>query len=262
MKIKKITKRHYNGKVYNIGVSNIHNYYVHGVLVSNCYTSALSTGTNFPNIIERFRNFFEPLGENRPYQVAIGGAGEPTLHPDFCEVLKTSRELDIMPNYTTNGMHLNDKILDATKEYCGGVAVSTHKHLKWGNAVDKLLNKKIRTNLHVIVGEEGSFDYMKACWEIFPEVETVVILPYQAQGRGKAIDEKIKVEEWQKCAKLVQEHKGFKFAFGALFYPFMKEHPELFPDVKVYEPEVFSGYVMFDEEKPFVRKSSYNLEAK
>ena len=78
------------------------------------------------------------MEEHRPYQVAIGGAGEPTLHPDFCEVLKTSRELDIMPNYTTNGMHLSDKILYATKEYCGGVAVSTHKHLKWGKAVEKL----------------------------------------------------------------------------------------------------------------------------
>jgi hypothetical protein len=49
---------------------------------------------------------------------------------------------------------------------------------------------------------------------------------------------------------------------GALFYDFIGRNPELFSNVKVYEPELFSGYIIFNEENPPVRKSSYNLMPK
>lgn len=227
-----------------------------------CYTSAVSSGRNFPDILPIWERMMEPLNDHRPFQVAIGGAGEPTLHPDFCEFLKLCRRLDIMPNYTTNGMHLSDKILDYTKEYCGGVAVSTHKHLKWEKAAEKLLSKKVRTNLHIIVGAAGSFDYLEKCFQSFPDVETFVILPYQAQGRGISISESILHEEWSKAAALVQHNKGTKFAFGALMYPFIMNNLDRFQGVNTYEPEMFSGYVLLNEENPPVRKSSYNLQPK
>lgn len=226
-----------------------------------CYTSAISKGINYPNVVEKLVRFFEPLNEHRPYQVAYGGGGEPTLHPEFCEVLEKTHQLNIMPNYTTNGMHLSDKVLDYTAEYVGGVAVSTHKHLKWEKAVEKLLAKKIRTNIHIIVGEEGSFDHLKECSNRFPEVETIVVLPYQAQGFAAKINNKILVDEWTKCAKFVTKTTGFKYAFGALFYDFMKENPSLFEEVDVYEPECFSGYLMLDDD-PIIRISSYNLNPK
>lgn len=226
-----------------------------------CYTSAVKTGNNYLNVVEKFKRFFEPLNEHRPYQVAFGGGGEPTLHPEFCEILRVSKELDIMPNYTTNGMHLTDKVLDASAQYCGGVAVSAHRHLKWEKAVEKLLNRNIRTNLHVIVGEPNSFEYLMECHHKFPNLETIVILPYQVQGRASEIDEKICVDNWIASAKMVNENQGFKFAFGALFYDFMLNNPQYFPDVQLYEPEIFSGYLMLDD-NPVIRKSSYNLDLK
>ena len=232
-----------------------------GNCVKYCYTAATSKGINYPNVVEKMVRFFEPLNEHRPYQVAYGGGGEPTLHPEFCEVLKKTKELDIMPNYTTNGMHLSDKVLEYTAEYAGGVAVSTHKHLQWEKAVEKLLAKKIRTNIHVIVGEEGSFDYLRECSTKFPELETIVILPYQAQGFGLKINNEILVDEWTKCAKFVLQNQGFKYAFGALFYDFILKNPFLFKDVEIYEPEYFSGYLMLDD-NPFIRISSYNLNPK
>lgn len=38
------------------------------------------------DIITKIKKYFEPMNMNqRPFQVAIGG-GEPTLHPQFCDI--------------------------------------------------------------------------------------------------------------------------------------------------------------------------------
>ena len=65
----------------------------------------------------------------RPFQIAIGGAGESTIHPDWVEFVKCVKDMEIMPNYTTNGMHLSNEIIRATEDYCGGVAISWHPHI-------------------------------------------------------------------------------------------------------------------------------------
>ena len=70
MRIRKISNYPYEGKVYNIGVNTIHNYYCQGMLITNCYTSAVKAGNNYPNVVEKFKRFFEPLNEHRPYQIA------------------------------------------------------------------------------------------------------------------------------------------------------------------------------------------------
>ena len=65
----------------------------------------------------------------KPFQIAIGSQGEPTIHPEFIAFLQTIYELGIVPNYTTNGITLasgNKELLDATEKYCGGVAVSSN----------------------------------------------------------------------------------------------------------------------------------------
>lgn len=43
---------------------------------------------------------------NKPFQIAIGSTGEPTMHPDFCEFLETVFNTGVVPNYTTNGLIL------------------------------------------------------------------------------------------------------------------------------------------------------------
>ena len=37
VRIKKISKEYYNGKVYNVEVEDNHNYFAGGLLVSNCH---------------------------------------------------------------------------------------------------------------------------------------------------------------------------------------------------------------------------------
>ena len=59
---------------------------------SYCYIEAVHTGKNYENVPQKIHDYFGSLTENqRPFQVAIGGAGEPTLHPEFPEILKAFR---------------------------------------------------------------------------------------------------------------------------------------------------------------------------
>lgn len=232
---------------------------------SFCYTSAIKNGVNYTNIVEKIHNWWGPLSENeRPFQVAIGGGGEPTLHPEFSAAVKAFRELGIMPNYTTNAMHLTTDVLKATIDYCGGVAISCHPHLDkiWKKGVKTLTDAGIRTNLHIIVGEPGTTDRF---WQIVEEfndiVEYFVLLPYQAAGRAKKVETE---SEWYKLFDSLLERNQKNIAFGALFYPFILDNKEKYKsfEISLYEPETMSGYVMMEDGDMVIRKSSYDLRPK
>lgn len=231
---------------------------------SYCYTSATKHGQNFDRVCEKAIEIWGSRSENdRPFQIAIGGAGEPTLHPSFIDFVMTVRELNIVPNYTTNGMHLTPEVIDATEKYCGGVAVSYHPHIKtvFTEAIYKLRDRT-RLNLHVIVGDKKSFIDLQSLYETYKDdVEYFVILPYQAVGRGKHVETH---ETWQEMFEWIAQRpvdRQKQFAFGALFYDWMLIN-KIGLDIDIYEPEIYSGYRMLDDSYQILRKSSYNLEPK
>lgn len=227
-----------------------------------CYTSATKFGKNFDNIVDKAIDVYGSLNENeRPFQIAIGGAGESTMHPDWVEFVKNVKKLGIVPNYTTNGMHLNDNILKATEDYCGGVAVSYHPHISkiFHTSIDKLKSINTRLNAHIIIGDEKSFEDLKHLYDKYENIiEYFVILPYQASGRGKFIDTN---DIWKKTFDFVKNKQSHKFAFGALFYNWLINN-KIDLDMSIYEPELFSGYRMMDDSYKILRKSSYDLTPK
>lgn len=230
-----------------------------------CYTSATKDGVNFTNVSDKAIAVWGSLPENeRPFQIAIGGAGEATIHPEFPDFIKTVHELGILPNYTTNGMHLNDKVMKATEDYCGGVAVSFHPHIRdvFTKAVRKLAplrDKGMKLNAHVIVGDMNSFYDLQMVYETFKdELDYIVVLPYQAAGRGVPVDVH---ETWKTMFEYIYTKNSSKFAFGALFYDWLMVNP-ISLKMSLYEPEMFSGYRMMDDSYKVLRKSSYNLAEK
>lgn len=229
---------------------------------SYCYTSALKTGENFNNVINKAETVWGSLGLNdRPFQIAIGGAGEPTMHPDFIPFVKKVRELEIIPNYTTNGMHITDELLEATETYCGGVALSWHPHIEkvFHTAANKLSTIDTKLNFHVILGTEQSLiDLKKLYYKYEDIVDYFVILPYQAVGRGKAIETK---KIWLETFYWISAVNSKKFAFGALFYDFLKSH-DIPLEMSIYNPEIYSGYRMMDNNYKTLYKSSYDVTEK
>jgi len=235
---------------------------------SYCYTSATKNGVNFTNIVDKAKEVWGSLDiKERPFQIAIGGAGESTIHPHWIDFVKAVKELSIVPNYTTNGMHLSKEIINATIDYCGGVAVSYHPHIKnvFSESItklEKIREEKLKLNVHVIVGDNQSFLDLQMIYETFKDrLDYFVILPYQAAGRGISIDTKetwLKTFDWIGALPLERQTQ---FAFGALFFDFLKENT-ISLNVDMYEPEIFSGYRLLDDSYKLLRKSSYDLNPK
>jgi sulfatase maturation enzyme AslB (radical SAM superfamily) len=214
-----------------------------------CYTSATTKGTHFKEIIEKIYSFFGEMDENqRPYQVALGGAGEPTAHPLFQQVLKTFRDLNIVPNYTTNGMHLSEKVLNWTKEYCGGVAITLHPHLEkfWRSGIEKLINNKIRTNIHLVISDKESIDRLSSLYTDYGDkIEYFVLLPYM--NVGFASGDNARQIEFDYLEGFLDSIKDLdNVAFGSNFYDFLKRVKKY--DVSLYPPEIMSKYLIMDDD--------------
>lgn len=225
---------------------------------SFCYVSALKSGNNFKNIHEKIHSFFGSMDDNqKPFQVAIGGAGEPTMHPEFTEVLKTFYNIGIVPNYTTNGMHITQQIIDATKQYSGGVALSCHPHLTkvWKKAADMYIDAGITTNFHCIISDEKSIDtFFDIYNEYKGKVDYFVLLPYTVFGRAKETE--LHFDELFKRLKNIDNVNDI--AFGANFYPYLKSHDVKWLDISLYEPEIMSKYIVMDDNMAIYNSSFSN----
>lgn len=105
---------------------------------------------------EDFQTLLEDAG---PWvcQVAIGG-GSPQHHPEFIRILEIAHELGIPPSYTTNGLDMTDEILEATKQFCGAVAVSLHNVESGIREAKRLIDYGLRTAIHVVL-DRNAIDY-------------------------------------------------------------------------------------------------------
>lgn len=205
---------------------------------SFCYQDSKESDNHFKDIVGKINSYFGSMSENeRPFQVAIGG-GEPTLHPDFAKGIKAFQDLGIMPNYTTNGMHMTDEVIEVTKE-CGGVALSCHPHLReyWEESAKKLSKLDVELNFHIIISDKESVDYFTEIYEKWHDkIDYFVLLPYGVQGRAKHKD-----IDWEYLVQSLPENQD-QIAFGANFYPYLTKGGHGIK-VSLYEPESMSRYL-------------------
>jgi len=228
---------------------------------SYCYQNS-GGANNEIDAIEKLKTFFEPMSENeRPFQIAYGG-GEPTMHPQFLDILKLTRDFGIAPNYTTNGMFISnpketDDIVKATKEYCEGVAITCHKHLKghWQSCAGTFIQEDIFTNFHNLISDKESVDdFMDIYHDWKGYIKYFVVLPMMNQGRAKG--QTFEHEYFfDKIKELVDnEYDISDIAFGANFFPYLKGKEYL--KLSLYEPEIMSKYL--DLTTGLMYKSSFD----
>ncbi|MBD3159008.1 MAG: radical SAM protein [Candidatus Lokiarchaeota archaeon] len=150
-----------------------------------CYRNSTPDGPLIS--IEEYEMILEQLPTT--FQVALGG-GEPTLHPDFIDILELTREYDIVPNYTTNGNNLTPEILEASKKHCGAVAVSWYPGAL--TALRKMVEYGIKTNIHFIVTPDSISEAIGFIQnpDFFRDegINAIIFLLHKAVGRGKPED--------------------------------------------------------------------------
>ena len=128
------------------------------------------------------------------FQVALGG-GEPLLHPDFTEIIRITREeFGIIPNYTTSGKFFNPENMDATRNYCGAVAISwdPYRDLNTEELSEigpYLKDNDILANIHYVISEttiNDAVDLLNGKYdEYIKDFNSVIFLTYKPTGRAE-----------------------------------------------------------------------------
>ena len=121
------------------------------------------------------------------YQIALGG-GEPTIHPQFVEILKTIRQRNVVPNYTTNSDNLSEEVIEATSQYCGAMAISVYDVDRVVEASKHLIGRGIKVNWHWVLSRESLpkiVDFLKQK-KVPVGLNAIIFLLHKPIGRGQA----------------------------------------------------------------------------
>lgn len=179
MKLKKISKEYYKGKVYNIEVKDNHNYFVNNILVSNCYEGCSKRGrhADIKKFINDKNSFLYTLHEGS--ELALNG-NEP-LHPDLELLLNFCKERNILANLTVQENTLikhKEQIEKLLKDkLIHGIGISPCQYS------DDLINfcKNYPTAvIHTIAGITTMEQYQK----LMDQDLKILILGYKDFGRG------------------------------------------------------------------------------
>lgn len=245
-----------------------------------CYVAAGKLGVNYPNICETWKKWMSnhidfidefAIHTNKPFQIAIGSTGEPTLHPEFCKFLETVSNTGVVPNYTTNGIILSawdnvelpeyglaNKILNYTSAYVGGVAVSFgNKHIrnKARKAIEGLIAKgNTNINIHHLISTKESVDeFVSEYLRYGDDIAYHVLLPLMPAGRSnKGIEEGV----FEYLENVINENKMHKIAFGAHFINNLRTS-----NIKtwLYDEHSLSANCLLKPNNIVLTKSSFDL---
>lgn len=248
-----------------------------------CYVSANPNGRYYEDICltwKRWMDLYKETVSNegvllteKPFQIALGSQGEPVEHPDFCDFLKTVYETNVVPNYTTNGVLLSywnkegtlyyskaNEILDATKKYVGGVAVS-YGNRALRNYADEAIEGLIENGdchvmIHHIISDNKSVDEFVDCWEKYGnKIRNHVLLPLMPSGRSK---KGIEDGTFEYLENSIDRLSIKNVAFGAHFIKSLEKSKKI--KTWLYPAESYSKNVLLKENKVVITPSSFDLK--
>lgn len=199
-----------------------------------------------------------------PYQMAIGG-GEPTLHPDFPYILKTCRELGTVPNYTTAGDKISQRIIKATNEVCGGVAMTFHafKGIDWfvEHYVKLRGQLDVQLNVHLIADKDVAknlFALLDRYKDLGP-LNLVLLAYYPDVGRATMdtlLTKRVYMKDFPE-AIVAARSANFKIAFSEGLLPYFLSRPKLGINTSFAMPSEGRFSCYFDP-KGRISHSSFN----
>lgn len=149
-----------------------------------CYQNGLKI--NQPNMTIEDFGWIARQCKGKCNQLALGGRGDPDQHEYFEDLLKICRNNLLVPNFTTSGYGMTPKIAEVCKKYCGAVAVSWYRSEYTKNAINMLLDERIKTNIHYVLGN-NSIDEAISRLENndFPKgINAVIFLLHKPAGQG------------------------------------------------------------------------------
>ena len=220
----------------------------------DCYQNAVSSST--PDMTLNDYKWIISQCKEQVFQVALGGAVDPNKHRDFGNILRVTRDNEIVPNLTTSGYQLLDTEIKLIKEYCGAVAVSYYSRLKGKNesnyltceAIEKFVKAGCITNIHFIISndtiEEAIYRLENNIWP--KEISAIIFILYKPVGLGIEEKKVIIGDRLKKFMELVlNKSYPYKIGFDTCFSPVLCNYKEKisFQSIDACEAARFSMYI-------------------
>lgn len=220
----------------------ITNYCEHGC--SFCYRKSNKSGKHVS--LEDLQSVVKQANELGVLQIALGG-GNPNQHPLFVEILKMIRESGIVPSYTSNGEGLTDDILQATKQYCGAMALSLYQpYDRYEGLTEKIKSFGIKLNLHVILKKdtiELLTSWLKEPPTWFSNINALIVLNYKpvASSSSLMVTDKRLLKDFYSAVSECQHTKiGFDSCCVPGIVTWMNVNPAL---IESCEAARFSAFI-------------------
>lgn len=197
------------------------------------------------------------------FQVALGG-GEPLEHPDFMAIIEATVQRKIVPNFTTNGLHLTEETVEKLKGKVGAIALSAAGIRDIDPDKVKIMNRAgIKTNIHFVLSHqtideaigllEGRYNHL------LEGVNGLIFLTYKPKGRAEEAGcLRDSEESYQRFLALANvNHCAARIGFDACFVPPLLHSTDVTADyVDSCECGFFSIYV---DEWMTVKPCSFSL---
>jgi len=185
---------------------------------SFCYKSSTIRGEHME--VCDYKKIIDQAAAMGTFQVALGG-GNPNQHPDFIEILEYTVSKGVVPNFTTNGRGLSDEILEATRKFCGAVAVSAYPpYHEAAKTIAKLVAKKIKVNVHFILDATSintAIEWLTEPPEFLYNINAIIFLNYKPSGRKifekRMLRNSSRLDEFFKLA--ISSRRKLKVGFDA-----------------------------------------------
>lgn len=195
------------------------------------------------------------------FQIAIGG-GEPLEHPQLKQILELTISKNIVPNLTTNGIHINSEYAKYFKNKVGAVALSVEDIQTLNSEkVRILLKESVKTNIHYLLSNRNisqAVDILKGKYnEIFLGLNSIIFLTYKPLGRGSLADILKLNDNLKKFIKQIDNNKcSTRIGFDACFVPLLLHFTKIDP---IYVDSCEAGfYSIYIDEKLNVKPCSFD----
>jgi hypothetical protein len=192
----------------------------------NCAFCYKSNGGNvaYNMKFDEFKKLVDFMPKNLS-QIAFGITGVYS-NPDFFKIMEYAKLIGISPNYTTNGVDLDDAAIDKTLDLCGRIAVSCYEGAKeiCYNTIKRVgekakeRNKKFPCNMHIVISKDTYNHVMDVLNDVkngkVENLGAIVFLRIKPVGRAKCLDCQIPKSMYEEIVKFCLDN-NITFGFDS-----------------------------------------------
>jgi MoaA/NifB/PqqE/SkfB family radical SAM enzyme len=188
-------------------------------------------------------------------QIAFGICDIKT-NPEFFDMLYYSRKKDIIPNFTTSGLDLEDWMIPYIAKYCGAVAVSIVNKEKTYDTIEQLCNAGMQQiNIHFMLSNERVNEAKSIIDDIVSDnrlqnLNAIVFLQYKPKGNNtSSFSSVIDPTIYKDLCKYCEDNNvryGFDSCSAPLFESTLDKNDNRRQFVEPCESGLFSSYINVD----------------